>query len=110
MQKVLWTPSEEVKNGCRMADFMRVVNRDRGTDFHEYKELYAWSVTEIEAFWDELWHYFDVICSRPYDKVVDDLEKFPGAKWFIGAKMNYAENILRFCERDGDVITFRFNV
>ena len=42
----------EVKNSCRMADFMRCVNRDRGTDFHEYKELYAWSVTEIEAFWD----------------------------------------------------------
>ena len=107
MQKVLWTPSEEVKNGCRMADFMRFVNRCRGTDFHEYKELYDWSVTEIPAFWDELWHYFDIICSRPYDAVVDDLNHFPGAKWFVGAKLNYAENILRYCDKDGTAITFR---
>ena len=107
MQKVLWTPSDEVKNGCRMADFMRFVNARRGTDFHEYKELYQWSVTEIPAFWAELWHYFDIVCARPYDAVVDDLNRFPGAKWFVGAKLNYAENILRYCDREGTAITFR---
>ena len=80
MQKVLWTPSEEVKCGCRMADFMRFVNRNLGTAFHEYKELYQWSVTDIPAFWDQLWHYFDVIASKPYDAVVNDLGRFPGAK------------------------------
>ena len=107
MQKLLWKPSEEVKNGCRMADFMRYVNQRCGRDFHEYPELYRWSVEDIPAFWDALWHYFDVICSRPYDCVVDDLNRFPGAKWFVGAKMNYAENILRFCDADGTAITFR---
>ncbi len=109
MQKLLWKPSEEVKNSCRMADFMRFVNRRCGKDFHEYKELYQWSVEDIPAFWDALWHYFDVVASRPYDTVVDDLSRFPGAKWFVGAKMNYAENILRFCKA-GDpapAITFR---
>ncbi|MBO4873365.1 MAG: acetoacetate--CoA ligase [Lachnospiraceae bacterium] len=107
MQKLLWKPSEEVKNGCRMADFMRYVNARCGKDFHEYKELYQWSIEDIPAFWDALWHYFDVICSKPYDTVVDDLNRFPGAKWFVGAKLNYAENILRFCDRDGTAITFR---
>ena len=107
MQKVLWTPSEEVKCGCRMADFMRFVNRNLGTAFHEYKELYQWSVTDIPSFWDQLWHYFDVIASKPYDAVVNDLSCFPGAKWFVGAKLNYAENILRYCDNDGDAITFR---
>ncbi len=107
MQKLLWKPSEEVKNGCRMADFMRYVNKRCGKDFHEYPELYRWSVEDIPAFWDALWHYFDVICSRPYDCVVDDLTRFPGAKWFVGAKMNYAENILRYCDADGTAITFR---
>ncbi|MBE7004639.1 MAG: acetoacetate--CoA ligase [Ruminococcaceae bacterium] len=107
MQKLLWTPSEEQKNGCRMADFMRYVNRRFGKDFHEYAELYQWSVAEIPDFWAAIWDYFDVICSKPYDKVVDDLNKFPGARWFEGAKLNYAENILRFCDRDGVAITFR---
>ncbi|MBO4915318.1 MAG: acetoacetate--CoA ligase, partial [Oscillospiraceae bacterium] len=107
MQKLLWTPSEEVKNGCRMADFMRFVNRRCGSDFHEYSELYKWSVDNIPDFWAAIWDYFDIICSKPYDTVVDDLGKFPGARWFEGAKLNYAENILRFCDRDGIAITFR---
>ena len=109
MQKLLWKPTEEVKNSCRMADFMRFVNRRCGKNFLEYRELYQWSVDDIPAFWDAAWHYFDVIASRPYDTVVDDLSRFPGAKWFVGAKMNYAENILRFCKA-GDpapAITFR---
>ncbi|MBE6908796.1 MAG: acetoacetate--CoA ligase [Ruminococcaceae bacterium] len=106
MQKMLWTPSEEQKNGCRMADFMRYVNKRCGTDFHEYAELYRWSVENIPDFWAALWDYFDIICSKPYDKVVDDLGKFPGAEWFVGARLNYAENLLRFCDRDGVAITF----
>ncbi len=107
MQKLLWTPSEEQKNGCRMADFMRFVNKRCGKDFREYAELYRWSVEQIPDFWAALWDYFGVICSKPYDKVVDDLNKFPGAEWFVGARLNYAENILRFCDRDGVAITFR---
>ncbi|MBQ9458962.1 MAG: acetoacetate--CoA ligase [Oscillospiraceae bacterium] len=107
MQKLLWTPSEAQKNGCRMADFMRFVNKRCGKDFHEYAELYRWSITEIADFWAAIWDYFQIICSKPYDKVVDDLNKFPGAEWFVGAKLNYAENILRFCDRDGVAITFR---
>ena len=107
MQKLLWTPSEQQTNGCRMADFMRFVNRRCGEDFHEYSELYKWSVDNIPDFWAAIWDYFDVLCSKPYDQVVDDLSKFPGAEWFVGARMNYAENILRFCDRDGVAITFR---
>ena len=107
MQKLLWTPSEEQKNGCRMADFMRFVNKRCGSDFHEYAELYRWSVENIPDFWAAIWDYFDILCSKSYDKVVDDLNKFPGAEWFVGAKLNYAENILRCCDRDGDAITFR---
>ena len=107
MQKLLWKPSEEVKNSCRMADFMRYVNQRCGKDFREYKELYDWSVEDIPAFWDALWHYFDIICSLPYDAVVDDLNRFPGAKWFPGARLNYAENMLRYMDEPGEAITFR---
>ncbi len=106
MQKLLWKPSDEVKNSCRMADFMRYVNRRYGTDFQEYAELYKWSVEFIPDFWAALWDYFGIICSKPYDTVVDDLNHFPGAKWFEGAKLNYAENILRYCDKEGTAITF----
>ena len=107
MQKLLWTPSAEQKNGCRMADFMRFVNRRCGLDLREYAELYRWSVEDIPAFWAAAWDYFDIVCSRPYDRVVDDLNRFPGARWFEGARLNYAENLLRYCDRDGVAITFR---
>lgn len=56
---------------------------------------------EIPAFWDALWHYFDIIASKPYEAVVDDLSKFPGAR------LNYAENMLRYMDEPGEAITFR---
>ncbi len=107
MQKLLWKPSDEVKYGCRMADFMNFVNKRHGTNFREYAELYRWSVENIPDFWAALWDYFGVISSVPYETVVDDLNRFPGAKWFCGAKLNYAENILRYCDAEGTAITFR---
>ena len=107
MQKLLWQPTEEVKNGCRMADFMRFVNKRCDKRFQEYWELYRWSVEDIPAFWDALWHYFDIIASRPYASVADDLNKFPGTRWFPGARLNYAENMLRYADEPGTAITFR---
>jgi acetoacetyl-CoA synthetase len=65
MQKLLWTPSEEQKNGCRMADFMRFVNKRCGKDFHEYAELYQWSITEIPDFWAAIWDYFGTFAPSP---------------------------------------------
>jgi len=79
-----------------MYRFMETVNQKRGLELSDYKALYRWSVDNIPDFWGDLWEFLDIKCSKPYDQVVDDLGRFPGAKWFCGARLNYAENLLRF--------------
>lgn len=99
MLKPLWEPSEQRVRDSNMYRFMQDVNRRYGKHFTGYDELYAWSVDNIEAFWAEMWRFAGIISSQDYDAVVDDLSRFPGADWFPGSRLNFAENLLRF--RDG---------
>jgi acetoacetyl-CoA synthetase len=96
MKKPLWEPSAERKKQANMTRFIQWVNRKFGKDFKDYPELYAWSIQEIPDFWAAFWEFAGVIASRGYDRVVDDLGKMPGAKWFAGARLNFAENLLRY--------------
>jgi acetoacetyl-CoA synthetase len=79
-----------------MTRFIEFVNRGYGKKFRTYRELHEWSVDSIPDFWAALWDFVEVKASRKYDQVVDDLKKFPGARWFVGAKLNFAENLLRY--------------
>lgn len=101
MQKLLWTPSEKYVKESNMYAFMQYVNEKQGLKLCDYKDLYSWSVNNAEVFWGLLFKYLDVITSEDYTAVVDDLHKFPGARWFVGAKLNYAENMLRY-SKDND--------
>jgi acetoacetyl-CoA synthetase len=92
----LWTPSEERKRNANITRFMRHVNETFSLAIEDYSQLYRWSVDSIPAFWSTFWDYAAIKASRPYDLVVDDLNKFPGAKWFVGAELNFAENLLRY--------------
>jgi len=96
MKKPLWEPSSERKNQANMTRFIQFVNQKFGKDFKDYPELYAWSIQEIPDFWAAFWEFAGVKASRGYDRVVDDLGKMPGAKWFEGARLNFAENLLRY--------------
>ena len=107
MRDALWIPSEERMASAQMKLYMDYVNRRYQKSFKTYQELYRWSVTEVETFWGSLWDYFDIIASEPYTAVCDDLKRFPGCRWFVGAKLNYAENMMRWC-RDADGIGMVF--
>jgi len=96
MSQLLWRPSEERMKNTNMWDFMQYVNKRHGKDFANYHDLYQWSIDESPVFWATLWDYGQVIHSRPYDQVVDDTTKMPGARWFEGARLNFAENLLRY--------------
>lgn len=102
MQKLLWTPSEKYVKESNIYAFMQYVNSKRGFNLSDYKSLYQWSVDNIEDFWGTLFEYFDIIHSADYTAVVDDLHKFPGARWFVGAKLNYAENMLRYSKGNNE--------
>jgi len=97
----LWTPSQDRIREANLTKFLALVNKKHGLKIKSYPELHNWSVNKIEDFWSAVWDYTGVIASRRYDRVVDDLSNFPGAKWFPGARLNFAENLLR--HRDGEV-------
>lgn len=62
----------------------------------EYAALYQWSVDQPQAFWAAIWDFCGVVASRRYDAIVEHVDRMPGAEWFPGARMNYAQNLLRF--------------
>ena len=95
-KKPLWSPSEDRVKKANMTRFIEFVNRGYGKKFKTYRELYQWSVDSIPDFWAAVWDFVEVKASKRYDQVVDDLRKFPGARWFVGTKLNFAENLLRY--------------
>jgi acetoacetyl-CoA synthetase len=96
MSRLLWQPSEERIKRTNVYDFMQYVNERQSKEFSSYDDLYQWSIAESPTFWATLWDYGQVIYSQPYDQVVDDITKMPGARWFEGAQLNFAENLLRY--------------
>ena len=101
MAELLWQPSQERIKRTNMYRFMNFINQKFSQDFKEYPPLYQWSLENIPDFWAAMWEFADIITSAPYVEVVDDLSKMPGARWFSGARLNFAENLLRY--RDNQV-------
>jgi len=96
MSNLLWKPSEDQIKQTNMYRFMKVVNEKYHQEFNEFTPLYEWSVENIADFWETLWEFADIIASKPYDQVIDDVSRMPGARWFSGARLNFAENLLRY--------------
>lgn len=96
MRSPLWIPSGEWKSAANIIRFIGFVSTRCGLRIESYADLYRWSVENLEEFWAAVWDFTEIKASRKYDKVVDDLGRFPGAHWFPGAKINFAENLLRY--------------
>jgi acetoacetyl-CoA synthetase len=97
----LWRPSEERIKNANITGFISFVNERHSLSISGYQRLYDWSIENREDFWAAVWEFGNVIASMPYEKVLEDSPTMIGAKWFIGARLNYAENLLRF--RDNHV-------
>ncbi len=96
MKTPLWTPSEEQIARANMTGFREMVNQRCGQALANYPELYQWSIDNRESFWEAVWEFGQVRFSKKYDQLGQDLDKMPGAKWFLGAELNFAQNLLRF--------------
>jgi acetoacetyl-CoA synthetase len=92
---LLWEPGDATKQRSRIAAYIRWLEVERGLSFPSYAELWRWSVTELEAFWESIWTYFDVHSATRYARVLAS-RSMPGARWFEGARLNYAEHALRW--------------
>jgi acetoacetyl-CoA synthetase len=102
----IWSPSTERAAQTNMYRFMQLVNEKFSTELTDYEQLHKWSVDNIEDFWRLMWDEAGIIASKGFDQVVDDVNKMPGANWFTGAKLNFAENLLRFRD-DREALVFR---
>jgi acetoacetyl-CoA synthetase len=92
--ELLWTPSTQSVERSNLTRYMRWLEAERGLDFGgDYHALWRWSVDEVEDFWASIWDFFEVRASVGYQRVLSGHE-MPGAKWFTGAELNYAENLL----------------
>jgi acetoacetyl-CoA synthetase len=90
----LWSPSPERIADTNLAHFMARVNARHGTALRDYPSLHTWSVTELEKFWSEVWEFCAVRAEYPPRCVIDNEHAMPGARWFPGARLNFAANLL----------------
>jgi acetoacetyl-CoA synthetase len=90
---VLWTPPADVRETTEIGRFLTWLRDERGRDLAGYDELWRWSVSDLEGFWGAIWDFFGVRAHAPYDVVLGERE-MPGAQWFPGARLNYAEHLL----------------
>jgi len=95
MKRPLWNPSDERVKSANMTRYMGFVNDRYRKNFTEYRDLYRWSVENVSDFWKSIWDFVGIEASRKYIKSAEDLSKFPGTKWFPGATLNFAQNLLR---------------
>lgn len=92
-RKIVWEPPADAWSTSRMGRFLDRVGRDHDLDLTTYPKAWEWSVTDLEGFWSEVASEFDVTFSTPADAVLSSRE-MPGARWFEGATLNYARDML----------------
>jgi acetoacetyl-CoA synthetase len=102
----LWEPSEELRQQANVTQYMQWLAAKKALHFQSREELWEWSVTKIEDFWASLWEYFSIQASQPYTAVLDE-RKMPGAVWFSGAELNFAEHIFRNATDELPALIFR---
>ncbi|MCS6848297.1 MAG: acetoacetate--CoA ligase [Anaerolineae bacterium] len=103
---VLWQPSDVLQRECNLRRYMDWLAQHRSLAFADYDALWRWSVSDIESFWASLWDYFAVCASQPAERVLAQ-RSMPGAQWFPGAKLNYAEHAFRNATGNRPALIFR---
>ena len=91
----LWQPSIERIDASNLKRFGEYLEHKLGVMFDDYQQLHQWSVEHPNLFWEHIWRFTDIRASQAWDSVLSDGQQFPGAVWFEGARLNYAENLLR---------------
>ncbi len=90
---VLWRPPPDVRETTEIGRYLAWLERERGLAFAAYEELQRWSVDDLEGFWSSVWDFFEVKAHAPYTSVLAS-EAMPGAVWFPGARLNFAEHLV----------------
>ncbi len=105
MTEILWQPSEGRIKSTQLSHLIHKVQRKYGIRDTNYSTLHQWSVSNPAQFWEEVWQDCDIIASASYRSIMGK-PLMPGTKWFEGARLNYAENLLRYREQEQKAIIF----
>ena len=108
MREPIWIPSEERIKSSNMFSYLKYAEKISGKKFNDYGELYHWSVSNLESFWKSIWNISGIRHSSEYDIVVSKAN-MRNTKWFQGAKLNFAENLLRFKDDHMAIVSCREN-
>ncbi|MGC3021734.1 acetoacetate--CoA ligase [Brevibacterium sp. FAM 24630] len=90
----IWRPNPDQTPRSQILDFTEFANQRSGQDMVSYDDLWRWSVDDLDGFWGAVWDFFNVISDKPYTEALAD-RSMPGATWFPGTRLNYAEHALR---------------
>lgn len=98
---LLWTPSESRLTQSRLQDFMGYLETQGQGSYEDYGALHQFSVVKRENFWSALWDYTDIVAEQKGAVVAENSDTFPcqpdaGVRWFPEARLNFAENLLRY--------------
>ena len=91
---VLWEPTRTTLERAGITRYLSWLQDERKLVFEDYASLWEWSVADLDAFWGSLWEYFEITAHSPFQAVLGK-RTMPGAQWFPGATLNYAEHALR---------------
>ena len=111
MSDPIWTPSPERVEQSNMTAFMRAAG------FTNYRDLYDWSILHPDRFWPDMWQFARVVAEEhddrePWEEVVRGLDRMAppdhdlGPRWFLGARLNFAENLLRYSDDRDAIVAF----
>jgi acetoacetyl-CoA synthetase len=91
--EILWTPGADLRHTTEIGRYMNWLGDERGRAFDSYDELWRWSVGDLDGFWASIWDFYSIRNHAPYERVLGK-RTMPGAEWFPGARINYAEHLV----------------
>ncbi|MEM6998508.1 MAG: acetoacetate--CoA ligase [Pseudomonadota bacterium] len=105
----LWQPSLEHIQQANITRFQQFIKDRYGVETDSYAELHKWSIKHRDQFWQCIWEFSEVIFHKPASQVLEEPDKMPGARWFPGATLNFAENLLRHSDTSPEQAALIFN-
>ena len=106
--RVLWTPPADVRETTEIGRYLTWLERERGLAFATYEDLQHWSVADLPAFWTSIWDFFEVKAHAPYTTALGS-DAMPGAAWFPGARLNFAEHLIGTDDRADEVAVVAYS-
>ncbi|MEX0712906.1 MAG: acetoacetate--CoA ligase [Pirellulales bacterium] len=100
----MWTPPAGRVAAANATAFISAVNHRHQAGLSDFRSLYEWSIGHPQEFWPEVWSFCSVAAGRRWESVLIDGDRMPGALWFDGARLNFAENLLRFRDQRPAVV------